>query len=230
MRPAVSRALPAARAFWRGVEPPKPPRRLRSAEQAARSARTLAPINPAAAADLDRLIPASALVDPERPADPELLVKGRAARARPVHGEPHRVFGVELLVLAGVAALWRWTPLHAIVTPAAIILLAFPIAGLAGVPLTRSSSSPAFSLSRLPEGSTRSLARLISRRARWPWSSRRAQDSPSSGECASRTGNCSISRRSRLVGRPLSVDAGSAPQRRKSMRRSRSARLAAVSA
>ena len=110
-------------------------------ESLSRPGRTLAPINPVAAADLDRLIPASALVDPERPADPELLVKefvppelGRSMASRIAR------FGVELLVLAGVAALWRWTPLHAIVTPAAIspaiILLAFPIAGLAGVPIT----------------------------------------------------------------------------------------------
>ena len=39
----------------------------------------------------------------------------------------------------------------------------------------------------------------------------------------------SSSRRSRFVGRPLSPRAGSAPQRRRSMRRSRSARLASVS-
>jgi uncharacterized membrane protein YdjX (TVP38/TMEM64 family) len=49
-------------------------------------------------------------------------------------------FGAELGALVALAALWRWTPLREIVSPSAIsptlALLAFPVAGLLGVPVT----------------------------------------------------------------------------------------------
>src|SRR2546427_324618 len=62
------------------------------------------------------------------------------------------------------------------------------------------------------------------------WSGRGAiQLPPSSAGSACRIGSFSSNRRSRLVGRPFSAAAGSAPQRRRSMRRSRSARLASCS-
>ncbi|HJV11512.1 MAG TPA: VTT domain-containing protein [Burkholderiales bacterium] len=110
-------------------------------ESLSRPGRTLAPINPVAAVDLDRLIPASALVDPERPADPELLAREFVPpELGPSMARRIARFAVELCALAALAALWRWTPLREIVTPAeispAIILLAFPVAGLAGLPVT----------------------------------------------------------------------------------------------
>jgi phospholipase D1/2 len=110
-------------------------------ESLARPGRGLAPIDPVAANDLDRLIPAGALLDPERPADPELLVREFVPpELGPSMARRIARFGAELGALVALAALWRWTPLREIVSPSAIsptlALLAFPVAGLLGVPVT----------------------------------------------------------------------------------------------
>ena len=106
-----------------------------------RPGRTLEAINPVVSADLDRLVPASALVDPERPGDPELLVKELVPPElrRSMAGRIAR-FAAELLLLAALAAAWRWTPLHGVlsldtITPA-MVLGGFVLAGLLGIPVT----------------------------------------------------------------------------------------------
>jgi phosphatidylserine/phosphatidylglycerophosphate/cardiolipin synthase-like enzyme/uncharacterized membrane protein YdjX (TVP38/TMEM64 family) len=111
--------------------------------------RTLRPLEPRASADLERILSASALLDPERPADPEMLVKEFVPPdlQRPMAARIAR-FAVELLLVAAVAAMWRWTPLYErfpleafarfedrLLAPF-VALAAFIVAGLVGVPLT----------------------------------------------------------------------------------------------
>ena len=115
--------------------------------------RTLEPLDPVVPADVDELVPDDAVVDPERPVRPEELVEEfvpREAR-RPVVA---RVWGVviALLVLAAIAAAWRWTPLRdsialeslveiaknldgSTVAPLAV-LAAYVVAGLLVIPVT----------------------------------------------------------------------------------------------
>jgi phospholipase D1/2 len=78
-----------------------------------RPGHTLEPIDPAVSAETERLISASALVDPERPVDPEELVNEFVPpdARKPIAGRVAR-FAAVLLVLAAVAAAWRWTPLR----------------------------------------------------------------------------------------------------------------------
>ena len=111
--------------------------------------RTLAPLEPQAAADLDAIVPASAILDPERPADPEVLVREFVPPElqRPMAGRIARFAG-ELLLVALLAALWRWTPLYerfplqafaqfAAWPPAPWVTLgAYVVGGLVAVPLT----------------------------------------------------------------------------------------------
>jgi phosphatidylserine/phosphatidylglycerophosphate/cardiolipin synthase-like enzyme/uncharacterized membrane protein YdjX (TVP38/TMEM64 family) len=118
-----------------------------------RPGRTLKPINPVVAAEDDRLLSASALVDPERPIDPEQLVDEFVPpeERRPLAERVGR-FAAALLLLAGVAVAWRWTPLHdwirveSLVTkargsadsPAAAVavLAVYVLAGLVVAPIT----------------------------------------------------------------------------------------------
>jgi phosphatidylserine/phosphatidylglycerophosphate/cardiolipin synthase-like enzyme/uncharacterized membrane protein YdjX (TVP38/TMEM64 family) len=75
--------------------------------------RTLKPIDPAVPDDAESLLPASALIDPERPVPTEQLV------AEFVPPEAHRSvadrvtrYVLTLFLIAGIAAAWRWTPLR----------------------------------------------------------------------------------------------------------------------
>ena len=114
---------------------------IRAIEALGQPERKLLPINPVAAADLDRIIPASAIVDPERPVDPERVVKEFVPpdERRPMALRIAR-FAAELLALAALAALWRYTPLHGMLSaediPPLLAVAAFPLAGLIGVPVT----------------------------------------------------------------------------------------------
>ena len=81
-------------------------------EALTRPGRTLKPIDPAVAADAELIVPASTLVDPERPTAPDELVEAfvppdarGAMAARIVR------FALELLVLAVIASALRWTAL-----------------------------------------------------------------------------------------------------------------------
>ncbi len=75
-------------------------------------ARTLEVLEGSVPAAVDREVPDSAIIDPERPLDPEVLAE------RLVHEEERaptrrRVLSgaATLIVLLGLAAAWRWTPL-----------------------------------------------------------------------------------------------------------------------
>jgi len=75
--------------------------------------RTLQPIDPVAPPDIDALLPASALVDPERPMDPEkMIIEFVPPDARKSMADRVARFVAALLVFAVVAAAWRWTPLR----------------------------------------------------------------------------------------------------------------------
>lgn len=79
------------------------------------STRTLTPLDPGTAPQEGSFILDPAMVDPERPVDPDRL----AAQLVPRYGRPvaaRRVLSAVavLLAAAGLAAAWRWTPLHAL--------------------------------------------------------------------------------------------------------------------
>ena len=77
------------------------------------NARTLTPIPHDLDPELDAAIPEGPLIDPERPVDPDRLVDEIVPREqRPRAGV--RIAWVSALVLAlgGLAAAWRWGPLH----------------------------------------------------------------------------------------------------------------------
>jgi phospholipase D1/2 len=128
-------------------------RLVRTVEALKRPGRTLEPINPDVSPEIDALVPASAVVDPERPVDPDDLVNEfvPAAARQPVAGRVSRVV-VALILLAAVAAAWRWTPLREWVSlqslvgmarglegspiAAVAVLAGYVIAGLLLVPVT----------------------------------------------------------------------------------------------
>ena len=75
--------------------------------------RTLEPVNPNVPPEIDALVPASAVIDPERPVDPEELVNEFVPSdvRKPASGRITRI-AVALIMLAVIAAAWRWTPLR----------------------------------------------------------------------------------------------------------------------
>ncbi len=75
--------------------------------------RSLAPLEPAVAPEVDALVPDSALIDPERPIDPDKFFARFVPReaGRPVAGRLARL-GILALALVLLAAAWRWTPLR----------------------------------------------------------------------------------------------------------------------
>jgi phospholipase D1/2 len=99
--------------------------------------RTLAELSGEVPGWLDGLVPDSAIIDPERPADPEKLIQEffsddiRTSVKHPV------IRGIVLLaIILGLAAAWRWTPLREWVSADAIahwqgMLRDTPFAGLA---------------------------------------------------------------------------------------------------
>jgi phospholipase D1/2 len=136
---------------------------IRTIEVLAGPGRGLAPINPTANADLDSLLPASALVDPERPADPELLVTEFVPpdERRPMALRIAR-FAAELLALASVVLVWRSTPLREWVSVESILRFAespfapvfvpavYVAAGLLGIPMTLLVVGTCFLFAPLP--------------------------------------------------------------------------------
>ena len=118
-----------------------------------KSGRTLRPIDPHVPPEVDAFVPASAVVDPERPVDPEELVKEFVppGARRPAASRLARV-AIAFAVLAAVAAAWRWTPLRELISLRALIdiartfedspiaplavLGAYVIAGLLVIPVT----------------------------------------------------------------------------------------------
>lgn len=115
--------------------------------------RTLLPLEPAMPAELDALIPVNAWIDPERPIEPEELVRqflpqeqGKSLAARLL------ALGALALAIAVLAALWRLTPLRHVLSVAtltdvgeqlgalplapAIVLVSYVAASLVAVPIT----------------------------------------------------------------------------------------------
>ncbi|KWB43602.1 hypothetical protein WL37_18520 [Burkholderia ubonensis] len=97
--------------------------------------RTLLPLDPAVAPQLDALVPVSARLDPERPIEPERLVREfvpleqrRSLSARLV------VLGACVLLIAALAAAWRFSPLAAHVNVATLSEAALRIARLPVAP------------------------------------------------------------------------------------------------
>jgi phosphatidylserine/phosphatidylglycerophosphate/cardiolipin synthase-like enzyme/uncharacterized membrane protein YdjX (TVP38/TMEM64 family) len=82
-------------------------------ESLARPGRTLLPLQPPAVGDIDKVIPASAILDPERFAEPDALIEEFVPPdfRRPMALRVAR-FALQLLAAAIVVSLWRWTPLH----------------------------------------------------------------------------------------------------------------------
>lgn len=111
--------------------------------------RSLRRLEPRLATDIDLVLPANALLDPERFAEPEALVEEFVPEdlRRPMALRIAR-FALELVAIAALAALWRWTPLHERFSPDLLVqLTASPLAplgtvgayvagGLTGVPIT----------------------------------------------------------------------------------------------
>jgi phospholipase D1/2 len=125
---------------------------IRTIDALKRPGRTLAPIDPTVP-DIDALLPASALIDPERPVDPEQLVYDFVPpeARKPMAGRVAR-FAAALLLLAAVGAAWRWTPLRDWIAPGSLVsearamadshfaafavLTAYALAGLVAFPIT----------------------------------------------------------------------------------------------
>lgn len=122
---------------------------IRTIDALKRPGRTLEPIDPVVAAQSETLLPASALVDPERPADPQALIDQFVPpdEQRPLAGRLAR-FAAELLAIAAVAAAWRWTALSQWVAleslarftewpwPVPVVLCLYVVGGLLGLSVT----------------------------------------------------------------------------------------------
>src|SRR5688572_30011198 len=98
--------------------------------------RTLELIEPRVPPEIDALVPASAVVDPERPMDPDELVQEFVppAARRPVAGRVWRV-AAALITLAALAAIWRWTPLRDWVALEALVNMARALDASPAAPL-----------------------------------------------------------------------------------------------
>jgi len=126
---------------------------VRAIEALRRPGRTLEPIDPVINDEIEQRLPPAALVDPERPASADELVRmfvppdTRAAMAGRVTG-----FAVTLLLLAALAAALRWTPVARVVEvgatlhtvremahapgAAAVILGTYAAAGVVALPIS----------------------------------------------------------------------------------------------
>nr|WP_230459724.1 VTT domain-containing protein [Burkholderia ubonensis] len=101
----------------------------------AKDGRTLRTLDPAVAPQLDALVPVSARLDPERPIEPERLVREfvpleqrRSLSARLV------VLGACVLLIAALAAAWRFSPLGHELNVASLARAAMRAAQLPGAP------------------------------------------------------------------------------------------------
>ncbi len=100
------------------------------------SPRHLRDFDPVLAPELDALIPEQALFDPESPIDPHRWVAG-AVPTDTRAALPWRLAGLMLLALTltGLAIAWRYTPLRALLNPAALVSAAQELKVLPFTPL-----------------------------------------------------------------------------------------------
>ncbi|HEX2825831.1 MAG TPA: VTT domain-containing protein [Burkholderiales bacterium] len=86
---------------------------IEAVEALRRPGRTLEPIDPPLSPDVEYLLPASALVDPEKPVDPEaMLVELVPPDARKPLAVRVAQYSAGLLLFAALAAITRWTPVR----------------------------------------------------------------------------------------------------------------------
>ncbi len=75
--------------------------------------RTLEPLIGEISETVDALVPQSAILDPERPIDPDEFIEKFISEERGKARRPGLiVFGIALVLLLALAAAWRWTPLN----------------------------------------------------------------------------------------------------------------------
>ena len=101
-----------------------------------RGPRRLQDFEPLLVPELDALIPERALFDPERPIDPERMVAQSLPRGS--HAKFHwRIVALVLvlLVVAGLAIAWRYTPLHQMLNLPALIAIAQELQQMPFTPL-----------------------------------------------------------------------------------------------
>ncbi len=128
---------------------------VRTIESLKGPGRTLAPLEPAYSPEIDDLLPVSAILDPERPADPDLLVDEFVPPdlRRPMAIRVVR-FAAELLALGLLVAIWRWTPLRDSIAIESIsplmVLAGYVVGGLLGFPITPLVIGTCFLFAPLP--------------------------------------------------------------------------------
>jgi len=126
---------------------------IRGIESLRGGSRSLEPIPGQVEPELDALVPDSATIDPEHPVDPDKLVNNIVPREeRPIAGRRIIAVTLLLLLLAALAAAWRWGPLGDWISPAelqafalemerapatpALVLAAYLVASLVAFPIT----------------------------------------------------------------------------------------------
>lgn len=115
------------------------------------NARSLEPLPEAPDPELDALVPDAAVLDPERPVDPEALVEEIVPpEARPRAGARIAAFVALVAGLVALAAAWRWGPLAGWLDRAALAQAGAAIRDSAAAPLWVLGAYVAASLSAVP--------------------------------------------------------------------------------
>ena len=80
--------------------------------------RSLRPLDCEVAAEVDELVPDTSLIDPSEPFSPDYFVEEYVPKSRKPQGRRRlMLFAAVVLVLFGLAATWRWGPLHSLLSP-----------------------------------------------------------------------------------------------------------------
>jgi len=115
--------------------------------------RSLRPLDCTVPSDVDEMVPDSRLIDPSEPFSAEYFVEAYVPKSRKSQGRRRLLlFAAIVVVLLGLAAAWRWTPLQELLTPeriehhlasissvegrAAVAIGGFIVASLLMVPVT----------------------------------------------------------------------------------------------
>jgi phospholipase D1/2 len=115
--------------------------------------RSLKPLKPQVDLQLDGILPDSSVIDPEQPVDPDQLAdEFLSAEERRRVGSRMVLIVAMLVLVSGLAAAWRWTPLQSWVNPGTLVhaaklvqdspaaplwvLAAYAVASLTAFPIT----------------------------------------------------------------------------------------------